>query len=330
MKTLHSPRYILILALSLATVFLPSCSGNESSETDTETKTTPEETTKTPDSQPVMNAPIIDMQGHRGCRGLLPENSIPAMERALELGVTTLEMDVVITQDRQVVVSHEPFMNHEICLDPDGNPISEEDEKSYNIFQMDFATVQKYDCGTKVHPRFPDQEKLLVRKPLLSEVIDFAENWAQTKNRPAPYYNIEIKRVEGQDEVFHPGPEEFATLLIDLLREKSLSERAYIQSFDIASLEACHQLSPDFKLVYLIEENPDFEDALSKLTFEPVVYSPYFELVTPELLIYAKERGMKVIPWTVNEEEDMQELIDMGVDGIITDYPDRLAKIAIK
>ena len=320
----------LVILLPLLALFLFACNGEEDQADNKGTETVEssegEKLPPPPPPKQVQNPQGIDLQGHRGCRGLLPENSIPAMERALELGMTTLELDVVITKDHQVLVSHEPFMSHEICLDPDGNPISKEDERSHNIYEMDYATVKQYDCGSKVHPRFPDQEKLRVTKPLLSDLIDFAENWANTKGAPAPNYNIEIKREEGQDE-FHPGAEEFATLLIELLREKGVTDRSSIQSFDIPSLEASHGVAPDIKLVYLVWKNEDFQDALSKLSFTPDIYSPDFKLVNTELILYAKENGMKVIPWTVNEEEDMREMIGMGVDGIISDYPDRLVKV---
>ncbi len=277
--------------------------------------------------QPIMEPQKIDLQGHRGCRGLLPENSLPAMKRALEIGVTSLEMDVVITKDKQVILSHEPFMSHEICLDPEGNPISKEDEKSHNIYQMDYVTVQQYDCGTKVHPRFPDQEHLPVTKPLLVDVIDMAESQAKVLGRPAPYYNIEIKRKAKFDGLFHPDAQEFSALLVEILREKGIEERTFIQSFDVGILEECRKSAPEFTLVYLVEYNDDFMQALSLLSFEPEYYSPSFELVSPEMMAYAKEKGMKVVPWTVNEEEDMRKLIGMGVDGLISDYPDRLMKV---
>lgn len=278
-------------------------------------------------TKPIMEPQKIDLQGHRGCRGLFPENSLPAMRKALEIGVTSLEMDVVITKDKQVILSHEPFMSHEICLDPDGNPISEEEEMSHNIYQMDYAIVQEYDCGTKIHPRFPEQQKMRVSKPLLADVIDLAESWARENNRPAPYYNIEVKYKADQDDLFHPGAKEFSSLLVGVLRDKGVEDRAFIQSFDIGIMEECHRSAPDFTLVYLVEDTDDFKLALSRLSFEPAYYSPDYKLITPELMAYAKERGMKVVPWTVNEEGDMRKMIDMGVDGLISDYPDRLMKV---
>src|ERR1700754_3858617 len=115
--------------------------------------------------------PSFDKEGHRGCRGLMPENTIPAMMKALELGVTTLEMDAVITADNQVVLSHEPFFNHEITTKPDGKLVTAQEEKSLNIYKMTYAQTQQYDVGLRPHPRFPQQQKLKATKPLLKEVI---------------------------------------------------------------------------------------------------------------------------------------------------------------
>src|SRR5262245_7377472 len=119
----------------------------------------------------------FDTQGHRGCRGLMPENTIPATINALKLGVITLEMDAVITKDNKVVMSHEPFFNHEITTKPDGNYVTESEEKSLNIFLMSYDEVKKYDVGMKPHPRFPQQKKMHVVKPLLSDLIDSVQNY---------------------------------------------------------------------------------------------------------------------------------------------------------
>jgi glycerophosphoryl diester phosphodiesterase len=119
----------------------------------------------------------FDKQGHRGCRGLMPENTIPAMLKATALGVTTLETDVVITRDKQVVLSHEPFFNHEISTKPDGAPVTEQEERSLNIYQMDYSQVRQFDVGLRPHPRFAQQQKLAAFKPLLAEMIDSVENY---------------------------------------------------------------------------------------------------------------------------------------------------------
>ncbi len=110
-------------------------------------------------SDAAMELPVFDKQGHRGCRGLMPENTIPAMLKAIDLGVTTLEMDVVITKDKKVILSHEPFFGNEITTRPDGSYIKFTEEQHYNIYQMNYDEVIKYDVGMKPHPRFPQQQK---------------------------------------------------------------------------------------------------------------------------------------------------------------------------
>ncbi|MGB6035695.1 MAG: glycerophosphodiester phosphodiesterase [Cryomorphaceae bacterium] len=266
----------------------------------------------------------LDFQGHRGCRGLMPENTIPAFEKALDLGVTTLEMDVVITKDNKVLLSHEPWFSHEIAIDPNGTSISEEDERNHRIYEMSYEDTQAYDVGMKAHPRFPDQEKIKAKKPLLSDVIIFAEAHAKETSRPLPYYNIETKSLPAGDGIFHPEPEKFVDLLMAVINEGGASDRTTIQSFDVRTLQVAKTKYPKMKLVLLVENTETPEQNLQSLGFTPDIYSPDYALVDDDLISFAKEKGMKIIPWTVNEREEMNELIDMGVDGLITDYPNRL------
>ena len=266
----------------------------------------------------------LDIQGHRGCRGLLPENTIPAFEHALELGVTTLEMDAVITKDKQVVVSHEPFMSHEICLTSSGEEILETEERSHNIYQLTYEEVAAYDCGTKYHPRFPDQKKMAVSKPLLRAVIEHAETYQQENNRPPVFYNIETKSKPEGDSLFHPEPKEFVDLLVAVFKETGIYDRTTLQSFDVRTLQYAHEAYPDLTLVLLIENKKSLEENLEILGFVPQVYSPYFQLVDANLVAVCREKGMKLIPWTVNESSDIEEILALGVDGIISDYPDRV------
>ena len=175
------------------------------------------------------------IQGHRGCRGLLPENTLPAFIKAIELGVTTVEMDVAITKDKLVVVSHEPWMNHEICLDKNGNEINRADEMRYNIYQMNYDEVKQFDCGSKTHPRFLYQQKIKTYKPLLSEVIDAVENYSTQHDRKINY-NIEIKSLPEGDSLFHPVPETFCKLVVDVINQKKIT-RFNLQSFDLRILK---------------------------------------------------------------------------------------------
>ncbi len=266
----------------------------------------------------------FDIQGHRGCRGLLPENTIEAFKKAIDLGVTTLEMDVVISKDNEVVLSHEPFLSHEITLDLNGNEIAEIDEKNFNLYQMNYSQIKQYDCGSKIHPRFTEQEKLKTYKPLLSEVIDFAESYIQ-KNYPGRkiQYNIETKSDPKGDDLFHPKPMEFVALLMAVLNQKNISDRIYIQSFDVRTLQHVHANFPKYKTVLLVENKMSISKNLKLLGFRPDVYSPEFILLNKKKVNQLHQKNIKVIPWTINKKDDMQRIISFGVDGIITDYPNR-------
>ncbi|MEM6764208.1 MAG: glycerophosphodiester phosphodiesterase family protein [Bacteroidota bacterium] len=261
----------------------------------------------------------IDIQGHRGARGLMPENTIPGFIKALDIGVTTLELDVVISQDSLVVLSHEPIMSAEICLDGEGNELGEEER---NMFQMTYEEIKAFDCGTKVHSRFPNQEKRQAYKPLLAEVIDTVEAYVNAQNIPPPFYNIETKSQPEGDNIYHPEPSAFVDLLLEVVREKEISERVTIQSFDPRTLRAANTSHKDIRLVLLIENERSPDENLATLGFTPSVYSPYFQLVDERLIQLSREEGMDVIPWTVNKRVDILSMLRMGVDGIISDYPD--------
>lgn len=266
----------------------------------------------------------FDKQGHRGCRGLMPENTIPAMLKAIDLGVTTLETDVVITADNKAVLSHEPFFSHDITTKPDGSFVSQEEEKKLNIYQMDYATVRSYDVGLKPFSRFPRQQKIAAYKPLLSEMIDAVEAYCTQNKKPLPAFNIETKSQAATDGIYHPAPSVFVDLIMDVIHQKQIGERVTIQSFDIRTLQYLHQKYPTIKTALLIEgDHPQsFALQLKELGFVPTIYSPYFSLVTPLLVKQCRDMGIKLIPWTVNDRAKIQQLRALGVDGIITDYPD--------
>ncbi|WP_420385580.1 glycerophosphodiester phosphodiesterase family protein [Roseivirga sp.] len=272
-----------------------------------------------------LSAQEIDIQGHRGARGLMPENTIPAFIRALEEGVTTLELDVVITSDRRVLVSHEPFMSAEICLSPLGEEIKRSEQKEHNIFEMTAAETVLYDCGSKGNERFPKQNKMSAYKPLLVEVIDSVESYIAAKKLPNVFYNIEIKSSEAGDGVFHPSFDIFSDIVYGLLKSKLPSFRYTIQSFDFRVLKYFHESYEEVKLVALIENTKGVEANLEALGFVPEVYSPYHILLNEKAVALCHEKGMKVVPWTVNDRKRMEKLVEWGVDGIITDYPN-LAK----
>jgi len=264
----------------------------------------------------------LDVQGHRGCRGLYPENTLPAFQHAIEIGVNTLELDIVITKDRKVVVSHEPFFSNVICVDKKNNYILKAEEKvKHKIFDMKYEQVKKYKCGTLKHPNFPSQIQIASYKPLLSEVIKLTESLSKSI-----YYNIETKCTPLTDNEFHPEPKEFASLLMKIINHYKINSKVIIQSFDVRTLQYLKN-EQGIRTSLLVDNLFTPEENLSHLGFTPDIYSPNYLLVTKELKEFCDNHNINIVPWTVNKEEDMIKLINLGVDGIITDYPDRLLNI---
>lgn len=270
------------------------------------------------------NVQSLDVQGHRGCRGLLPENTIPAFKKAIDLGVTTLELDLVISKDNVVIISHEPFFSHEISKDPKGKEITKEAELSHNVFELTYDEIKSYDVGSKGNPRFPGQELFDVHKPSFFDMVKEIEAYVTKKGTKKPLYNIEIKRNPKFDNQFHPTAETFAKLVVEVVEKLDIVDRTFIQSFDIQSLQETQKINENIKLVYLIQNENSIADNIDALGFIPEVYSPYFKLIDQTALKYCQKNNVQLIPWTVNEEEDMKHMISLRVDGIITDYPDRL------
>jgi glycerophosphoryl diester phosphodiesterase len=296
--------------------------------------------------------PRFDLQGHRGAMGIKPENTIPAFLAALDYGVTTLELDVVISKDRRVVVSHEPWMLSEICLQPDGSRIPKGEQTGFNIYQMNYEVVKQFDCGSLGNSLFPDQEKRISHKPLLKEVIQAVEDKIRSFSLYEVDYNIEIKSRPDGDNRYHPTPEVFSDLVYKLIDEYLPWERVIIQSFDFRILKYFHKQYPHVRLAALVENTKSPEKNLQELGFVPSVYSPNFKLLKKEHIDYlhklrpaikplplidvetvqenpANNTRLRVIPWTVNEVADMKRLKEMGVDGLITDYPNRAAEIGL-
>jgi glycerophosphoryl diester phosphodiesterase len=268
----------------------------------------------------------LTIQGHRGARGLYPENTIPGFIEAIKLGVDTLELDVVISADEQVVVSHEAWMNEAFCSLPDGSPIEKGTAKNYNLYRMSYADIKTFDCGKRGNAEFPLQRPQPSYKPLLSEVITQVELYVKENKLASLGYNIELKSEE-EDGLFNPPPQLFVELVDRELKKHELSDRINIQSFDVRLLREMRKKDASVRIGLLVENQDGMELNLERLGFIPGTYSPEFILVNPLLIKEVHHQGMKIIPWTVNEKKDMMQLLSMGVDGIITDYPDRLIEV---
>lgn len=270
----------------------------------------------------------FDLQGHRGCRGLYPENTIPAFLHAIDLGVNTIEMDLAVTKDQELLVSHEPYMSAEICLDPTGIPITRKTEFKYNIYQMSYDEIVQFDCGSKPHRRFPEQKKMELNKPRLLSVIEAVNVHLRNNGLPSVAYNIEIKSSEGGDNIYHPEPKDFIDLVYSTLDGILPWDLITIQSFDFRVLQYFHSRYPAVRLALLIENKLTFQENLDSLGFTPDIYSCDFKLLSQESVISMQQQSMAIIPWTVNETDDMKRLVGWGVDGLITDYPDKFNLIS--
>lgn len=290
----------------------------------------------------------FDNQAHRGGKSLYPENTIPAMKNALKMNVTTLEMDLAITKDKKVILSHDAFLSPELVTKPDGTHIPKDSGFYYKIYDMPYSKIKTFDVGLKKLNNYPDQKKMKAQKPLFSDVIDACEAYARELKRPLPFYNIETKTRPFSDNIFHPEPKEFVDLMMKIIVEKKIQDRVIIQSFDPRTLEILHKEYPKIMTALLVEKVDDKKLAQQQayfknipvekfkmypnhlngvagdmkfLSFTPTIYSPEHSLVTPQLVKECHSLGMKVIPWTVNTKERLKELKEMGIDGIISDDP---------
>lgn len=262
----------------------------------------------------------IEIHGHRGFRGEYPENTITAFKEAVKLGVDAIEMDVVISKDSQVVVSHEPWFNPKICTEPDGNKVRA--LHRHNLYKMDYSEIKKYDCGIRGNPQFPEQKAIAEYKPLLSEVIESIDEYCSANKLPKIIYNIEIKSGKVGDGIWHPQPKRIAVLVDNVLKKYNINDRILIQSFDVRSLQAYHKLEPEVRIGLLVANTGTVDHNIRKLGFTPYMYNPALKLVKDHTIKQVHDHSSKIIPWTVNHQQDMQRLILLGVDGLITDYPD--------
>jgi glycerophosphoryl diester phosphodiesterase len=294
-------------------------------------------------------ANAFDLQGHRGARGLAPENTLEAFATALKIGVTTLELDLAMTKDGVLVVSHDSLLNPDHTRGADGKFLA---APGPAIRSLTLAEVKRYDVGrlkpgTSYAANFPEQRGIDgVRIPALSEVFELV----RTSGADHVRFNIETKLTPTSG-ANTPDPETFASAFAAAVREAGLVFRVTIQSFDWRTLVVMRRIAPEIERVCLTMDGGN-GDTLQRGKPGPspwtagfdiddvggsaprlaaaagcAVWSPLFRNITPEMLAEAKLLGIKLIPWTVNEKSDMARLIALGVDGIITDYPNRLREV---
>jgi len=269
----------------------------------------------------------FQIHGHRGCRGLFPENTIPAFEKASKLGVDALELDIVISKDRQVIVSHEPYFSHKYSTKPDGRPVRKYNEKSHNLFKLTKKQIQRYDVGIRQHPDFPKQQIIASHKPSLKETVMYIDKSRKKAKKKPMLYSIEIKRKKRWDKKYVPSVEMYVDLVIKELRSLRITKRTSLLCFDLEILESIHRKAPEITLVYLVDNLYSIERNMKRLSFKPDVFGPKFSLVNKKIVDYCDANGIDIVCWTVNTIKDMKKLIRLGVKGITTDYPDTLIEL---
>lgn len=267
----------------------------------------------------------VDVQAHRGGAGLMPENTIEAMKHALDMGVNTLELDLQISKDGLVVVSHDPYFHHRYAIRPDGSLVQKDDPKEY-IYTMNYEEVAKYDVGSRPSEVWPEKACVKTVKPLASDLIDFVENYTKEMGYSPVRYNIEIKSKDAAGEGQNwPTYDRFVSECCKFLHSKHLGDRLVVQSFDVRALNYMHEKYPEFILSYLVDAKaPDFDTYMGYLEFTPQWLSPHHTITDEALVKKCHEKGMKIVPWTVDKPEDIKRILDLKVDAIISNYPDRV------
>lgn len=234
----------------------------------------------------------------------MPENTIPSFKHAIDAGADVVELDLAVTKDDVLVVSHDPVINTKICSGAKPGAV---------IREMTFQELQEYDCGTLKNPDFPRQKPVPgARIPSLDQVLELAD-------RGTFEFNIETKLSADKPE-YTPSPEEYARLLLDAIRKHKLEPRVMVQSFDFRTLHAMRKIAPEIRLAALYSGQPKEFTAIAREAGTEIV-APHYSLVTKERVDAAHAAGLQVIPWTANAPAEWDRLMEAGVDAIITDDP---------
>jgi glycerophosphoryl diester phosphodiesterase len=261
--------------------------------------------------------------GQQGCRGAMPGNTVHACMHALKSGVNTIELDVMMTADGELVV-----MDHNV-LSPLHyyHPFVKEDKK---VNDITYDELQEYDCGRKFHREYPFRKNISSTIPSLKDVFARIEKYTLWNNsRPARYY-LDIKTSPTTDNIYHPKPEEIIVKLTDLIRTLNIGRRCTVISSDVRPLQHMQRLNQHVAIGLKVENEESVEDNIEALGFLPAIYIPEFHSVSREMIYTVQGKGIKIIPVGANDLLDMNEMFCMGVDGLLTDYPQHAAKLIDK
>lgn len=269
--------------------------------------------------------PVV--HAHRGGAALYPENTVLAMTHAVAIGVPVMELDLHVTGDSQVVVSHDAYMNSIKALTPEGESIPADKDKEYRIYSMAYDSLRRYDVGSRPNPAYPRRKNVKCCVPLVTDLIDAVELLTKSNGITPVSYNIEIKSDPSKDGIYSPDYRTFTDLCMKVLLSKKLGDRLLVQCFDVRTLNHLHEKYPDVRLSYLVEDkNATFEELMARLDFVPQVYSPESDMLTEEIAGKVCAKGMELAPWTVDDKPETERLKKLGVDAIITNQPDSVMR----
>lgn len=272
---------------------------------------------------PIREVKVI---GHRGHPSLYPENTIQGFESLLELGTDALELDLVISADKKVVVSHEAYMSAEYMYKPDGFQITTSEEKDFRFIDMPYDSIKTFKIGSRRDHKFPKQKNVSAYKPLLKAVFIAIEKKLKGYKEISFKYYLEIKSIPSEYGISQPQPKEFVNLVMQVVTQYGLEQRVIIKSFDTEILSEMRKNYPQIKVSYLLYKTP-IKEGLRQLNFKPDVLSPHFtQLKNIEQVKDLQKQDIKIIVWTVNEKQHIRKMFKLGVDGIISDFPEKVLR----
>jgi len=261
----------------------------------------------------IAQSPLII--GHRGCRGIMPENTIPAFQKAIDLGADGIEWDVVVNKDNKLTISHEPYFKKSYCLDSNGNEIT--NESDFNIYLLTQKQIEQFDCGSKGNDKYPEQEKFKVSKPSVQQAFD-------SLNLENKTLLFEVKSEEKEYGVSQPHPEEFVKIILEEVKNYKWKDNIIFMSFDANIIQELNKQDSTLKCVYLTYSPfKSVKKALKDLDFQPYALGMFHPTISKKEVKFAHENGIKVFAWTVNKQKDVDQLISNGIDAIITDFPNK-------
>ena len=249
--------------------------------------------------------------GHRGCRGIYPENTLIGFKKAMELNVDGIELDIVVNKNLELVISHEPYIDSLYCIK---NVLN----KKENIFKMNIKEIQEVDCGSKFIKEFPNQIKVKEQKPTFKEFSRTFKNYQGD-------ILIEIKYDSNKINEYYPNYSSYAKLIYNETKNGRVFKNLYLMSFNIKILKELYKIMPDTKYIFL-SESKDWISQMKLLSFKPHGVGVKYKKIKKSLISEIHNNEQIIYAWTVNKLKKYKKLIALGVDGIITDYPDIISK----